>query len=169
MFCPLSRADTIQVGVKTVGDNTSFVSLETDVTASQQSLWRWLTDYNHHAGFLPYVSKSQIIGKIGDDLLVDQAGTIKILFWSYTMKMKQRVTEVPPHRMHFQTVEGDFDRLEGDFFLTPRVSERPMTHLECGFTVKPKRHVPDWAVRMAAKHYLRKMVEVLAQKAEAQP
>jgi ribosome-associated toxin RatA of RatAB toxin-antitoxin module len=158
-------AESVQVTVKTVAANTSFISLDTDVQSSQQTLWTLLTDYNHQAQFLPYISKSQIVGKEGSDFLVDQEGTIRILLWSFTLRMKQRVTDDPPRNMHFRTVEGDFKRLEGDFHLESGHAPS-WTHLSCQFTVEPKRRVPEWAVRMAARMYLRKMVRVLAEKAE---
>jgi ribosome-associated toxin RatA of RatAB toxin-antitoxin module len=159
------QAESVQVTVKPIAANTSLIALDTDVNCGPEPLWKLLTDFNHQAQFLPYISKSEIVGKEGSDLLIDQAGTIRIFFWTFTMHMKQRVTEDPMKDMHFKTIEGDFKRLEGDFLIGPG---RPpsLTHLSCHFTVEPKRRVPDWAVRMAARLYLKKMVRVLAEKAE---
>jgi ribosome-associated toxin RatA of RatAB toxin-antitoxin module len=158
--------ETVHVEVKPLGNNASAIFLRTDVGAPQASLWKWLTDYDHQAGYMPYMTKSKVVGKEGQDLLVDQAGTIRILFWSFTMRMKQRVSEEALRHMHFKAVDGDFSSLEGDFHLKAASGSTDHTQLECEFTVQPKRRVPNWAVRMAAKRYLRKMVNVLAQKAE---
>lgn len=141
------------------------ISLDTQVKSTEKTLWDLMTDFNHQAQFLPYMTLSEVIGKEGNNLLVNQAGTIHILFWSFTMRMKQRVTEDPPGHIHFQTIEGDFKKLEGDFHLSPGPTAS-WTHLACQFEVEPKRYVPDWAVRMAARRYLRKMVHALAQRAE---
>lgn len=165
ILCGPLAAEPVQVSVKTVAANASVITLDTDVQSTQVTLWKLLTDYNHLAQFLPYMSESVVVGKEGADLLVDQAGTIRILFWSFTMQMKERVTEDPPSQIHFKTIGGDFKRLEGDFHLNPG-HPASCTHLSCQFTVEPKRRVPDWAVRMAAQRYLRKMVHALAQKAE---
>ena len=102
----------------------------------------------------------------GEKQVVEQEGCIQILFWSYKMHVKQRVWEDIPSHMHFTAIEGDFDVLQGDFYLTTPTALERKTRLTCEFVVKPKKRVPDWAVRMAAKHYLKKMVSVIADKAE---
>jgi ribosome-associated toxin RatA of RatAB toxin-antitoxin module len=159
-------SESVEVGVETVQDNTSLVTLKTDILAAQESVWGLLTDYDHHAGFLPYITKSHVVAHEEERQVVEQEGRIQILFWSYKMHVKQRVWEDAPSHMHFTAIEGDFDILQGDFYLsTPTALERK-TRLICEFIVRPKSRVPDWAVRMAAKHYLKKMVAVIADKAE---
>ena len=159
-------ADPVQVGVQTMGDNLFRITLQTPIAAAQESVWTLLTDYDHHAGFLPYMTQSQIVATEGESQLIEQEGGIRILFWTFKMRVKQRVWEDAPSHMHFMAIEGDFDQLQGDFRLSVPSALSFQTILACDFTVKPKRRVPDWAVRMAAKHYLRKMVHVLAEKAE---
>jgi len=159
-------ASSVQVGVKTVGVNTSVITLQAPIAAAQESVWSLLTDYDHHAGFLPYMTKSRIVARDGESQWVEQEGTIRILFWSFTMHVKQRVWGDEPRHMHFMAVAGDFDELQGDFRLSVPTALSLQTLLACEFTVKPKRPVPDWAVRMAAKHYLKKMIRALADKAE---
>ena len=169
LFCLVSgyaAADFVEVSVETVQDNTSLVTLQTDIHAGQESVWGPLTDYDHHAGFLPYITKSRVLANDGEKQLIEQEGRIQILLWSYVMHMKQRVWEETPNHMHFNAIEGDFDVLQGDFYLTSPTALALKTHLVCEFIVKPKRRVPDWAVRMAAKYYLKKMVAVIAAKAE---
>ena len=159
----------MEVSVETVQDNTSLVTLQTDIASGQETVWGLLTDYDHHAGFLPYMSKSHIVSRGDGNKLVEQEGRIQILFWTYAMHVKQRVWEDEPAHMHFNAIAGEFDVLQGDFYLSiPTVAETK-THLVCEFIVKPKSRVPDWAVRMAAKHYLKKMVAVIAEKAEHHP
>ncbi len=162
----LAASGPVEVGVETVQDNTSLVTLQTDIQAGQESVWGPLTDYDHHAGFLPFMTKSRIVANEGERQVIEQEGRIKILFWSYQMRVKQRVWEDPPRHMHFAAIEGDFDVLQGDFYLSVPTALELKTHLVCEFIVKPKKRVPDWAVRMAAKYYLRKMVAVIARKAE---
>ncbi len=159
-------SESVEVSVETVEDNTSLITLQTDILADQESVWGPLTDYDHHAGFLPYITKSHVVSQEDERQLVEQEGCIKILFWSYKMSVKQRVWEDPPMHMHFTAIEGDFDVLQGDFYLSSPTALERKTRLTCEFVVKPKRHVPDWAVRMAAKYYLKKMVAVIAHKAE---
>ena len=162
-------AQSVHVTVASLGDNTSLIELDTQVRASPKILWGLLTDYDHHAGLLPYMTKSRVISREPAFTVVDQEGTIRILFWSFTMKVRQKVSEEAPKHMHFEAVEGDFTRLGGDWTLGQLVMIPDGASLACRFTVRPKRRVPDWAVRMAARLYLKKMVHALAQAAERNP
>ena len=165
-FCRCGAAGPVDVEVETVQDNTSLVTLTTDIDAGQESVWSLLTDYDHHAGFLPYIRKSHVTERDGEKQTVEQEGRIQIMLWSYTMRVTQRVWQDPPMHMHFNAIAGDFDVLQGDFYLSIPTALELKTHMVCEFIVKPKRRVPDWAVRMAAKHYLKKMVAVIGQRAE---
>ena len=158
-------ADTVSIRVESLGRNQYRIGLQTQVGAPQIRLWSVLTDYDHHAGFLPYMIKSQVAESTGNVKLVDQEGRIRILFWTFTMRVRQRVTESPPHEMAFAAIDGDFKRLEGTWHLMEHSAAA--TDLQCSFLVEPKKHVPAWAVRMAADRYLKKMVARLRQRAEA--
>ena len=163
----VGASESVEVSVETVEDNTSLITLQTDIHADQETVWGFLTDYDHHAGFLPYITKSKVLENDGEKQLVDQEGRIQILFWSYQMHVTQQVWEDEPMHMHFSAVAGDFDLLQGDFYLSSPTALDTKTRFVSEFVVKPKKRVPDWAVRMAAKHYLKKMVAVIGDKAEA--
>jgi ribosome-associated toxin RatA of RatAB toxin-antitoxin module len=96
-------------------------------------------------------------------LTVEQHGRIRILFWTFKMRVTQQVTETPPTEMRFQAIAGDFQRLEGSWHLAALGDS---TQLSCEFLLQPKRQVPEWAVRFAARHYLTKMVQSLQIHAE---
>jgi ribosome-associated toxin RatA of RatAB toxin-antitoxin module len=165
LSCP-AWTDPVEVGIETVQDNTSLITLDTMIHAGQESVWELLTDYNHHANFLPYLTKSHVVSQDGEKQVVEQEGRITILFWSFKMRAIQHIWEKVPSHMHFTAIDGDFDVLQGDFYLTTPTALELKTRLVCEFIVKPKRRVPDWAVRTAAKYYLKKMVAVIAKKAE---
>jgi ribosome-associated toxin RatA of RatAB toxin-antitoxin module len=156
-------SDPVRVGVETTGENVSAITLTTVIQARPESVWRWLTDYDHHTEFMPYMTKSRVRERQPDHLLIEQEGRIRILFWTFTMHVVQRVTESPPAVMRFLAVDGDFKRLEGEFELSPAGEA---TNFRCRFIVEPRQRVPQWAVRIAAKHYLKAMVARLREKAE---
>jgi ribosome-associated toxin RatA of RatAB toxin-antitoxin module len=162
--CPRPGAAVpVLVSVSTEGPNQFRVGLESTVRAPQKSVWNVLTDYDHHAQILPYMSKSRVVAKTSTSLTVEQEGRIRILFWTFTMRITQEVTEIPPTEMHFHAIAGDFERLEGTWHLSPNGGT---TDLRCQFLVQPKRHVPEWAVRFTARHYLAAMVLSLQRHAE---
>jgi len=166
IFPGVLAAEPVRVVVAMTGTNQYSISLKTTVQARQNSLWAVLTDYDHHAGFLPYMTLSRVVETHPDYKVVKQAGQIRILFWTFTMHVLQQVREEPPRHMHFQAISGDFTHLEGDWMLTPSAGSAAITHLECQFLVQPRRRVPQWAVRLAARHYLATMVQRLQERAE---
>ena len=158
-----SAAAPVTVNVAIEGPNQFRVGLSAMVAAPRAAVWKVLTDYNHHAGILPYMSKSRVVVRNPTYITVEQEGKIRILFWTFTMRVTQQVTEVPPSKMRFRAIAGDFQRLEGTWHLR---SNGPATDLESQFLVQPKRYVPEWAVRFTARHYLAAMVRSLQYHAE---
>ncbi len=156
-------AAPVTVNVAIEGPNQFRVGLSAMVAAPRAAVWKVLTDYDHHAGILPYMSKSRVIHRGPTSATVEQEGKIRILFWTFTMRVTQQVTEVPPAEMHFRAIAGDFERLEGTWHLR---SDGPATELGSQFLVQPKRYVPEWAVRFTARHYLSAMVRSLQAHAE---
>jgi ribosome-associated toxin RatA of RatAB toxin-antitoxin module len=162
--CPQSGAAApVIVSVASEGSNQFRVDLESSVQAPLASVWKVLTDYDHHAEILPYMSRSRVIAKTSTFLTVEQEGKIRILFWTFTMRVTQQVTEAPPTEMHFHAIAGDFERLEGTWRLR---QDGKMTQLSSQFLVQPKRYVPEWAVRFTARHYLAAMMRSLERHAE---
>lgn len=151
--------------VQPIAPNEHKILMKTTVQSPRGPLWNALTDFDHHARILPYMTKSQVLERHATSYLVEQEGKIRILFWTFTMCVKQNIFENPPQEISFHAIEGDFQKLEGVWSLTP--IDNHTTTLECQFVVQPKAKVPTWAVRMAAKHYLATMVKSLAREAES--
>jgi len=157
-------AAPVTVNVAVEGPNQFRIGLSAMVRAPREAVWKVLTDYDHHAGILPYMSKSRVIRASWHRATVEQEGRIRVFFWTFTMRVVQEVTEKPPAEMRFHAIDGDFQRLEGIWQLKPV----PMgTELSSDFLVEPKRSVPEWAVRFTARHYLAAMVRSLERHAEA--
>ena len=53
------------------------------------------TDYDHHAGLLPYMTRSRLVAQEKAYKVVEQEGRLRILFWTFTMRIKQHVYEEP--------------------------------------------------------------------------
>jgi ribosome-associated toxin RatA of RatAB toxin-antitoxin module len=153
----------IKSEVVPVGTNEFRVTLQTEVRASSAAVWKVLTDYDNHSSYLPYLVRSKVLFKSWEYSVVEQAGKFRVLFWSFQIWVKQKVTETPMSQMEFQALEGDFSNLAGAWTLEPTAQG---TTLVCQFTVQPKRRVPTWAVRLAVRRYLANMVKEMAARAE---
>jgi ribosome-associated toxin RatA of RatAB toxin-antitoxin module len=162
LFSPIAaRASDIDVQVTPEGPNLHRVVLHSTLQAPASAVWSLLTDYNHHAHLLPYMTESRVISE--HPKRVHQVGRIRVLFWTFELEVTQQVDEKAPHEMRFRAVDGDFKRLEGIWSLGPVGTG---TSLSCNFRVEPKRRVPTWAVRFTARHYLAKMIQTLAEHAQ---
>ncbi len=161
---PVLAASSVSVKVTSLGKNQFHLWVEADTKAPPERVWNVLTDYNHHAQFMPYIVKSQVVKEFSDSRVVEQEGRIRVLLKSYTIRVRQRVWEAPKIRVHFQAVDGDFHKLEGTWVLSP-LANGP-TKIRCGFIMEPRRWVPAWAVRFVARVYLTRMVSNLLDKIE---
>jgi len=151
-----AQASPVQTTVAADGPNHFQVSLETVVEASSAAVWSTLTDYEHHAQFMPYMTQSQLIES--SPVVVQQQGRIRILFWVYMINVSQEVFAHPPSEIKFRAIAGDFKQLEGVWSLSDNHGK---TNLACKFALQPKRKVPEWAVRLAVRHYLKEMLTEL--------
>lgn len=144
------------------GSNQYQFTVHATVEAPEAAVYDVLTDYNHHNKILPYISKSQIIQKMETGHLVEQEAGFHALFWTYSMHITEQIKETPPHKIEFHAIAGDLNHLEGSCQL---VAESSTSQLACQFIVQPKRHIPEWAVRLIARHFLVKMMQSLAEHA----
>jgi ribosome-associated toxin RatA of RatAB toxin-antitoxin module len=156
-------AASVDASVSKAGSNLYHIVLQTDSKAPPAAVWTVLTDYDHHAQYLPYLVRSQVVDHNTGDKVVEQEGRFRILFWTFTVRVRQKVRETPPTGFHFQAVDGDFIQLEGDWHLSPAGQG---THVTSDFMVQPRRRVPLWAVKIAVSRYLAAMLKQMVVRAE---
>jgi ribosome-associated toxin RatA of RatAB toxin-antitoxin module len=165
----MPSAAALKVDVQSQGANTSRIQMQTEIRAPREKVWKLLTDYDHHVGFLPYMSKShsltpkQTTATGLTTQTVAQEGTINVLFWKFRMAVTQRVIEQAPTQMKFEAIAGDFRVLKGTWTV---LHGKEGTLLGCDFVVQPKRQVPFWAIRFVARRYLTRMIGALQTGAE---
>jgi len=155
------------INVEALGGNQFKISIRTEVRTNPKSVWTVLTDYDHHADWLPFMTRSRVVTHIPGTLFVEQEGQINVLVKTYKIRVKQQIWENSSKgRMRFHAVEGDFRQLDG---LWTILSAAPgQTTLLCWFTMEPYRHAPEWAVKFIVKRYLAVMVQRLRDQAESE-
>lgn len=153
------------IDVAALGGNEFKISIRDDIRADPKTVWGVLTDYDHHADWLPFMTRSRVVTRLPDTLFVEQEGKIRVLIKTYTIRVKQQVWEnASAGRMRFHAVEGDFKQLDGLWTVLPAAPGQ--TTLLCWFTMAPYRRAPEWAVKFIVKHYLSVMVRRLRDRAE---
>lgn len=146
--------------VRVTGPNQYAVALSVPVQAPLETCWRILTDFQSHAKRLPHLERSQILETRPDAQIVEQEGKIRVLFWTFRIRVKQVVTVASP-QIDFHAIDGDFKSLRGTWRLSPSSTDPTQLVLSGQWAMEPKRRVPAWAVRFAVKRYLAAMVQAL--------
>ncbi len=164
---PHAALGLLLVVVIPVAPNEHRIDIQATSTATPAKLWTVLTDYDHHAQYIPYMFSVKTLQRNGASLTLEQIGALKILFWTFTMRAVFDAKEKEPETIDFHAIDGDFEKLDGRWSITSSTTTLGASQLSVTFYCKPKARVPTWAVRIAAKHYLAHMVDAMTQKAEA--
>jgi len=152
------------INVDALGGNEFKIVIRTEIRAAPRTVWTVLTDFDHHADWLPFMIESRVVSHLPGTLFVEQEGAIRVVK-TYTIRVKQQVWEnAPAGRLRFHAVDGDFRKLDGLWTILPAAPGQ--TTLLCWFTMEPYRHAPEWAVKFIVKRYLSVMVHRLQDQAE---
>lgn len=86
------------------------------VFASAEVVWKVLSDYAQFPSFVSSVTKSTIISRHADAVVIDQEAIAKLGPFSRILHLRLAVREVPGHALSFRDVSGrDFVRQEGSW------------------------------------------------------
>lgn len=84
-------------------------------SASPETVWAVLTDYANFSQLLPSVVDSQVLKAEGSRKVVEQLDVRRVLFTEVKSRVCTENIENPPDRIDFRLIDGDLDRLEGNW------------------------------------------------------
>jgi ribosome-associated toxin RatA of RatAB toxin-antitoxin module len=93
------------------------------VRATQQQTWAVLTDYTRLSEFVPGLQSSKLLSRSGDEVIIEQQGSIDFLFRQQAIHLVVRVTEHPFSRLDVALVKGDMKHYASRWKLEPAVAE----------------------------------------------
>jgi carbon monoxide dehydrogenase subunit G len=79
--------------------------------------WEVLTDYDRLAEFIPGMQSSRIVSRSGRNVVVDQSGDARLLFFSFPMQVRLAIEEFPYERIVSRAVEGNIKEMSGAYTL----------------------------------------------------
>ncbi|UCH47542.1 MAG: hypothetical protein JSU95_15970 [Betaproteobacteria bacterium] len=80
------------------------------ITAGREEAWAVLTDYTGYVHFVPGMTMSR---RVSDDPLhIEQHGEFGMIFFRKEVYATLEVTETPPSRIYFHSLEGNLRTLE---------------------------------------------------------
>ncbi|HEY4661009.1 MAG TPA: SRPBCC family protein [Terriglobales bacterium] len=114
-FCAssaLGMAAEVHVNASRHGD-----SFEVDATALIQvdvaDAWKVVTDYDHLTEFIPGLQESKVVSRKGFNVVVDQIGEARMLFFKFPMRVRLAITEFPNGRIVADAIAGNFKQMHG--------------------------------------------------------
>jgi ribosome-associated toxin RatA of RatAB toxin-antitoxin module len=120
LFCA-AAAVAADVTVHTTRDGAALeVEAVADLAVGPGRAWEVLTDYGRFHEFVPDLHESRIVSRDGTQVVVEQSGEARFLFFSYPIQVRLSVTEFPRQRIEARAIAGNFRELRSVYTLEAR-------------------------------------------------
>jgi hypothetical protein len=115
-------APAAEIAVQVTRDGEVFqvdasASIESGVEGGVARTWRVLTDYGRFAEFIPDLHSSRVVSRDGQQVVVEQKGEARVLFFSFPIDVRIAITEHPHERLVSHAVGGNFRELRSAYSL----------------------------------------------------
>jgi ribosome-associated toxin RatA of RatAB toxin-antitoxin module len=122
LFCASSvvgMAAEIHVSATRHGDSFE-VAATALIQAEVADAWKVVTDYDRLSEFIPGLQESKVVSRKGFNVVVDQSGEARMLFFRFPMRVRLAITESPQGRILAKAIAGNFKQMEGVYSLEAR-------------------------------------------------
>jgi ribosome-associated toxin RatA of RatAB toxin-antitoxin module len=152
LVCVAAAATAADVAVEATRDGEAVeVEAVAEIAVGLARAWEVLTDYNRFSEFVPNLRESRVVSRKGANVVVEQKGAARFLFFSYPIEARLAVTEHPRQRIESRAVAGNFRELRSVYTLEPR---------EGGMRLRYQgRLVPDFQLPLFQTYVVRSNVE----------
>jgi ribosome-associated toxin RatA of RatAB toxin-antitoxin module len=142
--------------------NVYQVNARGEVAAAPEAVWRILTDYERMPGFVPDLHSAKVLSRSGDQVVLEQTGSARLLFFRRHIHLVVQVREQPLSRIDVSLVNGDMLVYHCSWRLVP-VPDTGGTRVVYSGTMAPKFYVPGmFGSTMLRSDIERMMAAVLA-------
>jgi ribosome-associated toxin RatA of RatAB toxin-antitoxin module len=127
--------------LETDGGKVYEVNARGEVAAAPDAVWRILTDYERMPEFVPDLHTTRVLSRSGDQVVLAQTGSARLLFFRRAIHLVVRVREQPRSRVDVSLMEGDMRVYRCTWQLIP-MPETGGTRVVYSGTMAPKFYVP---------------------------
>jgi len=114
----LAPAQAAEVSIHVTRDGDTFrVDATAELEGTRARTWQVLTDYGRIAEFVRDVRTSRVLSRDGNQVIVEQKGEARVLFFSFPIDVRLAVTEYPYERVVSRIVSGNFREMLGTYTL----------------------------------------------------
>lgn len=129
------------------------IHAEAQIAAAAALVWETLTDYERLPNFIPGITRSAVLERRGARVLLEQAGELHFLFFTFPIAARLEVLESPPGRIASHSVGGNLRSMSARYEIHPGPAPGTVVLVYAG-TLEPDFELPP-LIGMAA---LRSMV-----------
>jgi ribosome-associated toxin RatA of RatAB toxin-antitoxin module len=166
---PIAEQTGLAKGKVTVnGQDGRYIS-KVVVSAPLSVVWEVLTDYGDFPQFLPNVISSRVLEVKGNQKIVEQVDSRRVLIITVKSRIRTLMTETRPQRIDFRMVEGDLQQFQGYWQIEPIAlagSLSPQVLITQTIEAQPKSSVPKGIFYRVFKSSLEKHLNALRIEAE---
>ena len=141
----------LAISERWVGATAIEMAAECVIPRPAEAVWDVLSDYNHLAEFIPFLTESHVVRHEGTAQILHQRGRVSFLVFHRGFWMTFHVEEMPPYDIRFEAFEGDFKQFKGVWHLEAHSDGTLVRHK---VLVEPAFFIPRWIRRIMARHIL---------------
>ncbi len=135
-----AQLDDVKIEVEEVAKRQRRITSQIAIAQPRETVWQVLTDYESLPEFVPNLKTSQRLEHPeGDKIRLEQVGKQRLLKMNFSARVVLDLVEMPPERIDFEMVEGDFKGFSGYWQLD---SVENTTQLSYSVFVWPPRTMP---------------------------
>ncbi|SCK29468.1 Polyketide cyclase / dehydrase and lipid transport [Variovorax sp. HW608] len=140
-------------------DETITVEVAAEMPVDPRTVWSVITDYDHLAGFIPYMRSSRALQRDADRVIVEQTGELVFLFFRQPVEVTLAVVESPPTRVAARAIGGNLKALEGRYTIESLPSG--YTRLSYSGRLVPDFDVPPVIGRIALQSVMSRQFDAM--------
>lgn len=130
------------------------IHAEAQIAAAPALVWETLTDYEGLANFIPGITRSAVVERRGARVLLEQAGELRFLFFSFPIATRLEVLESPPGRIASHSVGGNVRSMSARYEIHPDLSSGTVLLVYAG-TIEPDFELPPLIGMVAMRSLVR--------------
>ena len=138
---------------------TITVDISAEMPVDPRTVWSVITDYDHLASFIPYMSSSRVLQRDADRAIVEQTGELVFLFFRQPVEVKLAVVESPPTRVSARAIGGNLKELDGRYVV--EVLSSGYTRLSYTGRLVPDFDVPPVVGRIALQTVMARQFDAM--------
>ena len=137
---PLVSAQQLQIETAEQ-DEAVLVKASAIMQVRPTTAWNVISDYEHLAEFVPGMHSSRVLQRNGNQVLLEQKGSLGFLFFRQAIEIRLAVNEWPQQRIIAHSVGGNLKQMDGSYTLETladgRVRLSYSARLVPAFTIPP--------------------------------